>query len=167
MKIFLRGGFGRPVLQSFRIFLPSLLCLLLLTGCRASPVLEETIYTQASEVTDDRQQMLDPEDEGEKTEDFDNTEDEEAETPRDTASDAGSAGESGEARKSTEMMSSESGDDREDGEGSRDGSGSESGELQSGAEGAAEDQEHGTYITDYAEKIGFGSKKYELIDIDR
>jgi hypothetical protein len=26
-------------------------------------------------------------------------------------------------------------------------------------------RQHGTYITDYAEKIGFGSKKYELIEI--
>ena len=28
-------------------------------------------------------------------------------------------------------------------------------------------RQHGTYITDYAEKIGFGSKKYELIDLDK
>ena len=28
-------------------------------------------------------------------------------------------------------------------------------------------RQHGTYITDYAEQIGFGSKKYELIDIDQ
>ncbi|MBR1755412.1 MAG: DUF362 domain-containing protein [Bacteroidaceae bacterium] len=28
-------------------------------------------------------------------------------------------------------------------------------------------RQHGTYITDYAEQIGFGSKKYKLIDIDR
>ncbi len=28
-------------------------------------------------------------------------------------------------------------------------------------------RQHGTYITDYAEKIGLGSKKYELIDIDK
>ena len=26
---------------------------------------------------------------------------------------------------------------------------------------------HGTYITDYAERIGLGSKKYELIRIDK
>lgn len=28
-------------------------------------------------------------------------------------------------------------------------------------------RQHGTYITDYAEKIGLGSKKYELINIDK
>ena len=28
-------------------------------------------------------------------------------------------------------------------------------------------RQHGTYITDYAERIGFGSKKYELINIDK
>jgi hypothetical protein len=28
-------------------------------------------------------------------------------------------------------------------------------------------RQHGTYITDYAEKIGLGSKKYTLIDIDK
>ena len=28
-------------------------------------------------------------------------------------------------------------------------------------------RQHGTYITDYAEKIGLGSKKYVLIDLDR
>jgi uncharacterized Fe-S center protein len=28
-------------------------------------------------------------------------------------------------------------------------------------------RQHGTYITDYAEKIGFGSKKYELINLDK
>lgn len=28
-------------------------------------------------------------------------------------------------------------------------------------------RQHGTYITDYAEKIGLGSKKYELIDLDK
>ena len=28
-------------------------------------------------------------------------------------------------------------------------------------------RQHGTYITDYAEKIGFGSKTYELTDIDK
>jgi len=28
-------------------------------------------------------------------------------------------------------------------------------------------RQHGTYITDYAERIGFGSKKYELISIDK
>jgi hypothetical protein len=28
-------------------------------------------------------------------------------------------------------------------------------------------RQHGTYITDYAEQIGFGSKKYELISIDK
>ena len=28
-------------------------------------------------------------------------------------------------------------------------------------------RQHGTYITDYAEQIGLGSKKYELISIDR
>lgn len=28
-------------------------------------------------------------------------------------------------------------------------------------------RQHGTYITDYAEKIGLGSKKYELISIDK
>ncbi len=28
-------------------------------------------------------------------------------------------------------------------------------------------RQHGTYITDYAEQIGFGSKAYELIDIDK
>lgn len=28
-------------------------------------------------------------------------------------------------------------------------------------------RQHGTYITDYAEKIGFGSKKYKLIDLDK
>ena len=28
-------------------------------------------------------------------------------------------------------------------------------------------RQHGTYITEYAEKIGFGSKKYELIDLDK
>ena len=28
-------------------------------------------------------------------------------------------------------------------------------------------RQHGTYITDYAEQIGFGSKKYELISVDK
>ena len=28
-------------------------------------------------------------------------------------------------------------------------------------------RQHGTYITDYAEQMGFGSKKYELISIDK
>ena len=28
-------------------------------------------------------------------------------------------------------------------------------------------RQHGTYITDYAEQIGFGSKQYELIDLDK
>lgn len=28
-------------------------------------------------------------------------------------------------------------------------------------------RQHGTYITDYAEKIGFGSKKYQLINLDK
>ena len=28
-------------------------------------------------------------------------------------------------------------------------------------------RQHGTYITDYAEQIGLGSKKYELIDLDK
>lgn len=28
-------------------------------------------------------------------------------------------------------------------------------------------RQHGTYITDYAEKIGLGSKKYELINLDK
>ena len=28
-------------------------------------------------------------------------------------------------------------------------------------------RQHGTYITDYAEQIGFGSKKYELINLDK
>ena len=28
-------------------------------------------------------------------------------------------------------------------------------------------RQHGTYITDYAEKIGLGSKKYKLVDIDK
>jgi uncharacterized Fe-S center protein len=28
-------------------------------------------------------------------------------------------------------------------------------------------RQHGTYITDYAEKIGLGSKKYKLINIDK
>ena len=28
-------------------------------------------------------------------------------------------------------------------------------------------RQHGTYITDYAERIGLGSKKYELIDLDK
>ena len=27
-------------------------------------------------------------------------------------------------------------------------------------------RQHGTYITDYAEKIGLGSKKYTLVSID-
>lgn len=28
-------------------------------------------------------------------------------------------------------------------------------------------RQHGTYITDYAEQIGLGSKKYVLIDLDK
>lgn len=28
-------------------------------------------------------------------------------------------------------------------------------------------RQHGTYITEYAEKIGLGSKKYILIDLDK
>ena len=28
-------------------------------------------------------------------------------------------------------------------------------------------RQHGTYITEYAEKIGLGSKKYVLIDLDK
>jgi uncharacterized Fe-S center protein len=28
-------------------------------------------------------------------------------------------------------------------------------------------RQHGTYITDYAEQIGLGSKKYVIVDIDK
>jgi len=28
-------------------------------------------------------------------------------------------------------------------------------------------RQHGTYIVDYAEKIGLGSKKYTIVDIDK
>lgn len=75
-----------------------MLCvLLLLTACRSSPVLQETIYMQSAPEIDEEQETLLPDDTGEEDEEFDNQEDLSAETMRDTAPDAGLSQEEGSA----------------------------------------------------------------------
>mgnify|MGYP002870181059 CR=1 FL=1 len=68
------------------------LCLLLcflLSGCRESPVLQETIYQHTAPLVDETQEMLDPENQGQEDEDFSNEIRDDAETPRDTEQDMG------------------------------------------------------------------------------
>lgn len=75
-----------------RIICLVLLALLLcfsLSACRESPVLHEVRYEQAAPETDEEQEMLDPEDEGEPDEQFDNAQDENAQTNRDSEADMG------------------------------------------------------------------------------
>ncbi len=80
---------------------------LLLGGCRSSPVLEQIIYRQEAEETAPEEEMLDPEDEGRKDEQFDNKPEEEAETDRDTKEDQGLEGEKDEAEEAAEADHSE------------------------------------------------------------
>lgn len=60
-----------------------------LSACRESPVLHEVRYEQSAPEPDDEQEMLDPEDEGEKDEQFDDQQDEDAQTDRDSETDMG------------------------------------------------------------------------------
>ncbi len=74
--------------------LTALLALLLCLGfsaCRESPVLHEVRYEQAAPEPDETQEMLDPEDEGEPDEQFDDEPDDSAETARDAEEDMGLA----------------------------------------------------------------------------
>lgn len=83
--------------------LPLLLALcLLLSACRPSPALEETVYLQQEPEVDLTQEMLDPEDEGEPDEDFENEETETADTPRGEEEDLGDAGEADTAAEAAE-----------------------------------------------------------------
>lgn len=82
------------------------LCLalaLLLCGCRNSPVLEEVVYTYTATEVDYEQEMLDPEDEGQETEDFDNVEQDDLDTERDTEADEGLESDDGEADVAAEV----------------------------------------------------------------
>lgn len=72
------------------------LCLLLclvLSACRSSPTLQEIVYTQDEPVLEMDEHTLDPEDEGEADEQFEETKDETAGTERDSEPDEGLTGE--------------------------------------------------------------------------
>lgn len=60
-----------------------------LSGCRASPALEQIVYTQLAEETDQEEEMLSPEDEGREDEQFENERREDAQTQRDSTPDQG------------------------------------------------------------------------------
>ena len=70
--------------RRIRILLLALLLVFPLSACRESPVLHEVRYEQAAPQVDEEQEMLDPENEGERDEQFDNEKDENAETMRDS-----------------------------------------------------------------------------------
>ena len=55
-----------------------------LSSCRESPVLHEIVYEYSAPIVDEDQQMLDPEDDGEEDEQFENQERDDPETERDT-----------------------------------------------------------------------------------
>ena len=67
--------------------LVAVLCVLLLcislSACRESPVLHEIVYEYTAPIIDEEEQMLDPEDDGEEDEQFENEERDDTETERD------------------------------------------------------------------------------------
>lgn len=77
------------VFRQCTLLLAALLLCVPLSACRESPVLHEVLYEQTAPEVDEEQEMLDPEDEGEEDEQFENQPDDSAETERDSESDMG------------------------------------------------------------------------------
>lgn len=67
----------------------SLFSALVLTSCRSSPVLERVIYTYTAPLVEEETEQLDPEDEGQEDEQFENQQTDTADTVRDTTQDEG------------------------------------------------------------------------------
>jgi ABC-type Fe3+-hydroxamate transport system substrate-binding protein len=88
--------------NQLQLLLTALLAVGLLCSCRSSPVLEEVIYTHAQEAQPDTTQ-LDPEDDGEEDQRFDNQVEETPDTQRDTQPDQGVSGDQDQVEKSTEV----------------------------------------------------------------
>ena len=85
----------------------AVLCLLmsLLAACRSSPVLMETLYEQAAPEVDETQEMLDPDEEGQEDEQFDQEERDDVDTQRNANPDQGIQNENddGQAEKSADV----------------------------------------------------------------
>lgn len=80
----------------------SLLAALLLSACRSSPVLEQVVYVYTAPQVDKEQEKLDPEDEGQEDDQFENQEKDTADTVRDTTPDEGLEDDQGDADHSME-----------------------------------------------------------------
>ena len=89
-------------------------CGLLLSGCRSSPVLEQIIYMHEAEETAPEEEMLDPGDEGQEDEQFDNEPEDEVETERDTEADQGLEGEEEEAEQAEQAAQADHSEETQD-----------------------------------------------------